>query len=140
MKTDGLHFIKTKEELRKFYTKVLHKYSGRQYCIIGDIDSWERIDAAFLKQYRLDRAEANIKTRILLSHGSQSHNPEDKSLLRDCKYLPKEYIFESTVDIFDDDGILIVNPNINSLAVVIAIPAIVDTFKSMFEIIWGSSK
>jgi sugar-specific transcriptional regulator TrmB len=44
---------------------------------------------------------------------------------------------ESTMNIFKDK-VLIVSPNISSLAVVIAVPVMVDIFKSMFEIIWES--
>lgn len=132
----GLHPIKTKKELRRFYTEILKKYRGQEYRIIGDISGWEKIDPVFLKRYRSNRAQAGIKTKILLSHGSKLHNPEDKSLLRECKYLPKEYAFENTVDIFDNYGVLIVSPNTKTLAIVIAIPAIVDVFKSIFEIIW----
>lgn len=132
----GLYPIESKEELRSFYTKILEKYKGQQYHIIGDIDSWEKIDPVFLKQYRLNRAQAGIKTKILLSHSSKPHNPDDKSLLREYKYLPKEYVFENTVDIFDDYGILIVSPSAGALAIIIAIPAVVDVFRSIFDIIW----
>jgi hypothetical protein len=41
------------------------------------------------------------------------------------------------MDVFDDK-ILIISPDLTSLAIVIAIPAMVDIFKSMFEIIWDS--
>lgn len=133
----GLRFIENEAELEQFYANVLNEYKNKQYYIIGDIASWEKNISVFLQQYRKDRAKAGIKTKILLSHGSKLHNPEDKKLLRSFKYLPEQYAFKSTIDIFSDK-ILIVNPNLNSMAVVIEIPAMVDIFKSMFEIIWDS--
>lgn len=133
----GLRFIETASELEQFYTSVLHEYKNGQYYIIGDIAPWEKNISAFLQQYRKDRANAGIKTKILLSHGSKPHNPENKKLLRTFKYLPKEYGFKSTMDIFSDK-ILIVNPNLNSMAVVIEIPEMVDIFKALFEIVWNS--
>ena len=39
-----------------------------------------------------------------------------------------------------NDKILIISPHITSLAVVIAVPVMVDIFKSMFEIIWESTQ
>jgi len=45
--------------------------------------------------------------------------------------------FKSTLNIFKDK-VLIINPESSSLAVVIAVPAMVDIFRSMFEIIWDS--
>lgn len=135
--TIGLRFIETKEELYQFYFNVLSEYKNKQYYIIGDINAWENNNYDFLMQYRKNRAEAKIKTKILLSHGSKQFNPPEKNLLREYKYLPEKYIFKSTIDIFDDK-ILIVSPSLSSLAIVIAVPAMVDIFKSMFEIIWES--
>lgn len=132
----GLRFIETTTELEQFYANILNEYKNGQYYIIGDIAPWEKNISSFLRQYRKDRAKAGIKTKILLSHGSKLHNPEDKKLLRTFKYLPEEYSFKSTMDIFSDK-ILIVNPNLNSMAVVIEIPEMVDIFKSLFEIVWN---
>lgn len=135
----GLRFIETKEELRQFYADILNEYKNKQYYIIGDIAPWEKNNSDFLNAYREERARSGIKTKILLSHGSRAYNPKNKKLLRNCKYMPEKYNFKSTLDIFSD-RILVVNPNLNSLAVVIEIPEMVDIFKSMFEIIWDSTQ
>lgn len=134
----GLRFIETKDEMKLFYKSVLEDYKNKQYYIIGDIGGWEKIDAGFLKQYRKERAMVKLKTKALLSHSSRRLNPTDKSLLREVRYLPEKFKFQSTMDIFNDK-ILIVNPDLSSLAVVIAVPAMVDIFKSMFEVIWEST-
>ncbi len=135
--TFGLRFIETTSELEQFYAHVLSEYKNQQYYIIGNIAPWEKSISSFLKKYREDRVKARIKTKILLSYGSKIHNPEDKHLLRTFKYLPPEYNFKSTMDIFPDK-VLIVNPNLNSMAVVIEIPEMVDIFKVLFEIAWNS--
>ena len=49
--------------------------------------------------------------------------------------MPERFKFKSTIDIYADK-VLIVSPELSSLAVVIAIPAMVDVFKSAFEMIW----
>jgi sugar-specific transcriptional regulator TrmB len=131
----GLRFIETKEELKRFYEDVLIDYKNKSYRIIGNASEWEGVDQEFFIGFRKDRARANIKTRLLLSADSKNINPTEKNLLREYKYLPENYKFRSTMDIFKDK-VLIVSPDISSLAVVIAIPAMVDIFKSMFEIIW----
>lgn len=133
----GLRFIETKEELKQFYSDVLLDYKNKSYRIIGNASEWEGVDPEFSIKFRKDRARANIKTRLLLSADSKSINPTEKNLLRSYKYLPEKYKFKSTMDIFKDK-VLIISPDISSLAVVIAIPAMVDVFKSMFEIIWES--
>jgi sugar-specific transcriptional regulator TrmB len=135
----GLRFIETKEELKRFYEDVLLDYKNKSYRIIGNAAEWEGVDQEFFIQYRKNRASANIKTRLLLSANSKNINPTEKNLLREYKYLPEKHKFRSTMDIFKDK-ILIISPDISSLAVVIAVPAMVDIFKSMFEIIWDSVK
>jgi sugar-specific transcriptional regulator TrmB len=134
-KAIGLRFIETREELEKFYTDVLISYKNKTYYIIGDTPAWETINPKFFLQYRKDRAKANIKTKLLLSAQSKDINPKDESLLREFKYLPNKHVFKSTIDIYPDQ-IVVLSPELSSLAVVIAVPAMVDVFKSVFEILW----
>jgi sugar-specific transcriptional regulator TrmB len=129
----GVRFIETKEELRKFYTDILDDH--KSYRIIGNAHAWQSVDPEFFEQYRETRARLKIKTKLLLSADSKGTNPTAKDLLREFKYLPAEYEFKSTLNIFNDK-VLIISPDSSSLAVVIAVPAMVDIFKSMFEIIW----
>lgn len=135
--TIGLRFIETKEELKQFYENILAEYPNKSYRVIGNAFEWESIDPEFFAYYRQSRGRLGIKTRLLLSADSKDVNPTDKSLLREYKYLPEKYRFKSTMNIFKDK-VLIVSPHITSLAVVIAVPVMVDIFKSMFEIIWES--
>lgn len=131
----GLRFIETREELENFYNEVLVEYKNKEYRVIGNTNVWEGIDTDFFVQYRKQRAKNNIHTRLLLSSDSENINPKDKTLLREFKFLPEKYKFKSTIDIFND-RILIVSPELSSLAVVVAIPAMVDVFKSIFEMLW----
>jgi sugar-specific transcriptional regulator TrmB len=131
----GLRFIETVGELKRYYAGVLRQYRGRSYSIMGNSNAWQGLDPEFFIQYRKDRATANIKTRILLTADSKTTNPTDTTLLRETKFLPKKYQFKSTIDIFDDQ-ILIVGPDQAAPAVVIAAPAMVDVFKTMFQVLW----
>jgi sugar-specific transcriptional regulator TrmB len=133
--TVGLRFIETKQELERFYTGILVEYKGKSYSAIGSATAWEGIDPDFFQKFRFDRANAKIKTRILLSADSIKASPDDTKLLRDVRVLPKNHTFKSTMDIFDDK-ILVVNPDQTALAVVIEVPSMVDIFKEMFEMLW----
>lgn len=136
----GLRFIETKEELRNFYIDIINEYENRSYLVIGDTTAWQSVDVEFFRhQFPRERANANIKTKLLLTHNSKKLIPSDKTLLRTYKFLPKKYIFKSTIDVFDDK-ILIVSPEINALALVIAIPAMTDIFRSIFEFMWEHNK
>jgi sugar-specific transcriptional regulator TrmB len=131
----GLRFIETLPELKRFYTNILREYRGRSYAAMGNSNAWQGLDETFFVQFRKDRAAAGIRTRLLLSPDSRITSPKDKTLLREVKFVPKKYAFKSTIDIFDDK-ILIIGPNQTSLAVVIAVPDMVDIFKSTFELMW----
>jgi sugar-specific transcriptional regulator TrmB len=129
--TVGLRFIETKQELERFYTGILVEYKGKSYSAIGSATAWEGIDPDFFQKFRFDRANAKIKTRILLSADSIKASPDDTKV----RVLPKNHTFKSTMDIFDDK-ILVVNPDQTALAVVIEVPSMVDIFKEMFEMLW----
>ena len=135
----GLRFIETKEELENFYEEILVEYKNKEYYAIGSAPAWEGIDNDFFIKYRKQRAKNNIHTKLLLSAESKQLDIAGDSLLRKYKYLPEKYKFKSTIDIYKDK-ILIVSPDLSSLAVVIAIPAMVDIFKSIFEIIWETTE
>ena len=137
IKTEGLQFIETKEELRQFYVDILK--SRQSHRVIGNAQTWQNIDPDFFEEYRKLRAKHTIKTLLLLSADSKKTNPDNKDLLRESRYLPEKHLFKSTINIFRDK-ILIISPESSSLAVVVAIPAMVDVFKSIFEILWEGAK
>ncbi len=131
----GVRFIETVDELKKFYQNVIHEYRNKYYYVIGSTLSWEGLEPEFFKQFRYDRAKAHIKTKLLLTEESKDSNPIDEKLLREVKYLPKKYQFKSTIDIFKYK-VLIVSPELSSLAIVIEVPIMTDVFRAMFEMLW----
>lgn len=131
----GLRFIETIEELKQFYNGILDEYKNKEYYIIGNGQSWEDLEPDFFIQFRKNRGKYNIKTKLLLTSNFKLDNPTEKDLKREVRFLPEKYKFQSTIDIFDDK-ILIVSPELSSLAVVIAVPAMTDVFKSVFQMLW----
>ncbi len=96
------------------------------------------MDPDFILDFRKKRAARNIRTKLLLSNDSKfASGQDDPSLSREFKYLPEKYQFKSTIDIFDDK-VLIIGPEVKALAVVIAIPPMVDVFRSVFDVLWES--
>lgn len=134
----GLRFITTKKEVEQFYTSVLTDYKNKSYRAIGSATAWQGIDPEFFQKFRHDRARAHIKTRILLSADSTSASPDDPKLLRDVRTLPPSHTFKSTIDIFDDK-VIVVTPDLHALAVVIEVPAMIDIFHAMFDLLWETS-
>lgn len=135
LQTSGLRFIETLDELKRFYAGILKEYRHKSYLIMGNTHTWEGLDHDFFTEYRKERAAAGIHTKLLLTDDSRSISPKDGNLRREVKFLPARYAFKSIFDIFDDK-VLIVSPDQTSLAVVIAVPAMVDIFRSTFRLIW----
>ncbi len=133
--TPGIRFLETVSELEHFYEEILQEYAGKTYFIIGDAEGWQSISPEFIESYRHKRAQAKIKTKILLTANSAGKHPTDPTLLRDVRYLPKGFTCKSTLDIFNEK-VLIVSPALKSLAVVIEIKAMTDIFKMLFQILW----
>jgi len=133
----GLRFIETKEELEKFYDDIIVEYKNKEYYVIGNTQAWEAVSGDSFHRYRKDRVKNNVRTKLLLSHDSKIENFDVENGVREFRHLPEKYKFKGTINIFDDK-ILVVSPELTSLAVVIAIPAMVDVFQSVFEIIWDS--
>lgn len=134
----GLRFIETKEELRQFYLDVQEEYKNRKndrYYVISSDIAWESLDPEFVRQYRKDRARFGIKTRMLFSKDSRENVKKTIEPLRDYKFLPKTYNLKSSIDIYHDK-VLVVDTNLSSLAVLISMQPMVDTFKAVFETLW----
>ena len=133
----GLRFIETLDELKQFYEEILEEYKNKQYYIISSGEQWEGLDPQWFIRFREERGRNNIRTKLLLSPQFKGKNPTDSKLLRTWKFVPEKYSFKSTIDIYKDK-VLIISPHTSSLAVVIAVPAMVDVFRSMFELLWES--
>lgn len=131
----GIRPISTLAELKDFYRDILEEYKNKSYRIIGNGQDWEVLDPEFFIKFRKDRGAAKIRTRLLLDSRFAMQNPEEKYLLRTWKFLPEEYMLNGVIDIFDDK-VLIVSTELRSLAVVLAVPAMVGIFKTMFDVIW----
>ena len=135
LQTVGLQFIETIDGLKHFYAGILREYRGKSYVTMGNASAWQGLEPEFFIQFRKDRAAAGIHTRLLITLDSSQTSPTDPTLLRVVKFLPSKYTFQSTLEIYDDK-ILIISPDQTSLAVLIAVPAMVDIFKSTFEMLW----
>jgi len=129
VRSSGVRFIETVDELKRFYTSILREYKGKSYDIMGNSNVWEGLDTAYFKKFRVKRGQNRINTRLLVTADSLGVSPTDPRLLRDVRYLPEKYTFKSTMDIFDDK-VLIIGSQQTSVAVVIAVPSMVDIFKS----------
>jgi sugar-specific transcriptional regulator TrmB len=134
-KTTGLQFIQTKQELKQFYLGKLREIAGKEYWIIGTEAGWSRVDPAFLKRIHQLLASSKIKTKIIFAADTPRLQTIQPDKMRQTRYLPKGYSFQSTIDIFPD-SIFIATPHLEALGVVIAIPAMIDVFRVIFKLLW----
>ena len=138
--SQGVRFIETRQELKQWYLAKLEEYAGRSYRIIGTQKDWYRLDPDFLTTIHKTFKEKRIKAQILFSADTPRMTQEaDPNIYQNTRYLPKAYSFRTTIDLFDDQ-VLLVSPEQQAVAVVISIPAMLDVFDAMFRCLWGVAK
>ncbi len=130
----GLQFLETKKEVEQFYLSLIEEMKNQEYTIIGNERGWQDIDPLFLKEVHRRLKRNKVRLRMVLSADSPKETAEH-ARDRSVRYLPSNYSFQSTIDIFPDK-ILLVSPKLNAVAVVIAVPAMVDVFRTIFELLW----
>lgn len=134
----GLRYIDTVSELRRFYLDVAQSYKGKKLEVVGDNHYWESmLGEDFVLKFRKEKAKNKIKTRLIATGQSEDFVKTNKKLLLDVKYLPKQYFFKTAFHIFPDQ-ILVSTPHKTSVAVLIAVPAMTDVFKNIFEALWDN--
>ena len=132
----GVKFIQSKKEFRALFENILLEYKNKEYYSIGNTLEWLKLDPEFLINFRKERAKQKTKVKLILTHDSRNATgQDDDSLLREYKYLPASANFKSTLYIYSDK-IIILGPEIKALCAVVAIPPMVDVFKSIFETLW----
>ncbi len=132
----GLRFIETQNELQNFCTEIVKTHKRKTIYSIGGFQHWEElVGQKFAEQFRKDRVKEKIKTRAIVTQEDTDASILHRSTLSDIRWLPKKQEFKSVFHIFPDK-ILISTPQHTSLAVAIEVPAMVDIFKSVFDILW----
>ncbi len=133
--TAGVRYIENVAGLKQLYYEDLERYRGKTFRIISNNEQWENFDGSFLHDYLYDRAKANIKTKLLLTENSKPFSSQDPKLKREVKFLPPQWRFDSTINIYPE-SISVVAPTKNGLAVVIDIPVMADVFQTVFDMLW----
>ncbi len=133
----GVKFIQSKKEFRALFENILIEYRNKEYYSIGNTVEWLKLDPEFLINFRKERAKQKTRVKLILTHNSKNAlGQNDPNLLRQYKYLPEHVHFKSTIYIYSDK-IVILGPEIKALCAVVAIPPMVDVFKSIFETLWN---
>lgn len=138
----GVRYLQTTKEILDFYQDMLESYKTKkkkEYCVIGNTGTWVQYTEpqSGIPEYWRQRAKAGVHTRLILTHESRKLNLPSGQLLRTIRYLPPQYRYGSSIDIFQDK-ILIVGEKLASLGVVIEIPAMIGVFQTIFEMLWDS--
>ena len=134
----GVRFIETKEELEEYHMSIIDEYKNlknKEYYAISNDAAWENLDPEFFRNFRRIRAKNGIKIKLLFSNDSRKTVSLVPRPLQEFKFLPPQHLFTSSIEIHKNK-ITITSNELNSAAVVIAIKPIVDTFKTIFEILW----
>lgn len=130
-------FLQGSEDIKEFFRSVLEDYAGKSYDVIGNTESLLSWDPVFFDEYRRRRAQAKIKTRLILTPdpASQEQRKHERALLCEIRFFPEKYQYEDLVRIYPDK-VLFLSTHETNIGIVIESKEFVRTWKRIFEFMW----
>ncbi|HBF67065.1 MAG TPA: hypothetical protein DDW36_01410 [Candidatus Magasanikbacteria bacterium] len=131
-------FLEGVPQVKEFYRTILEDYKGKSYDVIGNTETFLAWDPEFFDEYRRLRARANIKTRLILTQekASLAQKTHEKILKNEIRFFPKQYRYDNLIRIYPDK-VLFLSTKETNIGILIESGEFVDSFKKMFEFMWG---
>jgi len=129
----NVEVYKGKEGIKTILNDIVK--TGRDYLTIGSVKQFEEILPIFSEQFLLKVNEKKMKERVILEEGEKIIEAKK----HDYRYLPKEYIFLSSMIIYHDKIALFIwkEPYIQ---IIIKNKDIAKSYLTQFNILWKIAK
>jgi len=130
-----------RRELEQMYEEILKRRGLRGYDIISAEGHWLQLDARFFERFKKRRAQAGIRTRMIVERSEQGvrRKRQERATLSDVKVLPPAFSmpFTSGCYIFSESVIFVAYRR-EHVAVEILSPEITSMMKMLFNFLWRS--
>lgn len=135
-----IKYYKGASELKEMYSSILKVKDLKQYDIIAAEKYWLGMDKKFFEDFKKRRANAGIKTRLILDNSDVSieRKTNEETSNSVVKILPPtmdKWEFSSGTYIFEDKVIFIAYKE-ETVAIEIISKEITSLMKMMFEFMW----
>ncbi len=134
-----IRYYEGKDALQDMYWEILNKKGLKEYSIIASEEEWQNLGSTFVKNFKKKRADAGIKTRMILEHSSVAlaRKAEEQTAFSEVKIIPPGFgwKFSAGCYIFKDRVIFIAYKK-DLVACEIISAEITQLMTMMFEFMW----
>ena len=126
--------------VKKMYENILKEKGLKEYLIIASEKDWLSMGKDFFEEFKLNRAKANIKTRLILEDSLEARKRKTKShqTFSEVKLLPAEFFYKFTSGIYIfKNKVIFTSYTKDIVSVVIENKNIAALHKAMFEFMWN---
>lgn len=141
-KKPEIRFFEWKEGIKLILNKILEE--KRSLLAITCIEDMQKVARDYFEGFIQKRIQQNLRVKLLInrSRESQALKETDVKEVRETRFVPREYRFDTANYIFGNKVALLSLKQEPIVAVLIEDEAIADTHRMYFDLIWkmtGSS-
>ncbi len=133
----GISHYEGLEGIKQIYEDSLRPPHHEESLVLRSVYDSREIES-YILNYIKRRAKLGIKNRTLTPYFDTSLN--DKELLRELRFLPKEKFSLPTEISIYGDKVSLVSLRKDLIGTVIQSKDVARTFRSLFELLWASAK
>lgn len=133
-----VRFYEGKEGYVSVYENIL-KDKPKELLVIASYDNFHRhLDPKYEEDWIKRRIERKIKLRWLdfETKTTKAMQKEGKKVLREIRFLPKDFPFTSTMFIYSNKVVIVSGRQKDFMAVVVENSEFYQMFKQLFETLW----
>jgi len=133
---EGTHGVKA---LREELIRTLKK--GDELLVFGAPRVANELWEAWFLDFHKRREARGVSMRILYNSNTREFGERRKQFKHtQVKYLPSSFSHPSWIDVYNDAVLFVIIPSGQPFAIVVRDPALAESFKSYFELLWKICK
>lgn len=127
------------KRIEEMYNDILKMKGLKEYFIIASEETWLEMDNKFFKEFKKRRAQAQIKTKLILKYSlaALQRKKEAKKTSSEVKILPKNFPWQFTSGAYIFSNQVIFVSYKMPLAVIVESKEITDLQRATFEFMWS---
>lgn len=126
--------------IKNVYTKILSEVGrGEDYLVISDPSQWYELDPQFFQNFLEKRAKLNLKLRLLFTRSQKASELKhfERNYNMNVRLLPEKTNLPTNLIIIKNK-VIIHRLSEPFRAIVMDDPLVIQMYKEMFEVMWGS--
>lgn len=133
-----IYFFEGEEGIKQAYEDTLENNKGKQLLDLTGADAiYENMGQEWWEYYWQKRTRLNIQCKVIAPNTEWARvmKQRDREFKRLTRFIPREYLFRTEINIYDNRVAIFSFSKEKPLAVIIEDEAIADTLKTLFRYI-----